>query len=237
MNVQVRRLASITLGATMIVLVAAGVAAATGAVFGAGGTLYACAKKNEGLLRLVENSADCTEAEQPVQWNVQGPPGAQGPPGPPGPGLQSLEDLESKPCRIDNRSGTVAFTRFVPPLGAFALVGFYCMTADRFEPNDTRVTAADITAEIAPSGLITLTGLTIHSAGDEDWFLVRGATFKRVNLQDFGLVVDVYRDGQLVVDDLRGAGVIDDGAAAHDWEFHIRSTGGATPIIGNLSPF
>jgi Lamin Tail Domain/Collagen triple helix repeat (20 copies) len=47
--------------------------------------IHACAKEQNGQLRLVSGFADCTPSERPLSWNVQGPKGDRGDPGPPGP--------------------------------------------------------------------------------------------------------------------------------------------------------
>lgn len=48
------------------------------------GTINACAKKQDGRLRMVAGAANCKRGERAVRWNVegpQGPAGAQGPAG------------------------------------------------------------------------------------------------------------------------------------------------------------
>ena len=44
-------------------------------------TIYACAKKSDGNLRLVNQPSDCKNDENAVSWNIVGPVGAQGVPG------------------------------------------------------------------------------------------------------------------------------------------------------------
>ena len=58
-------------------------AAAVGAALAAtsGGTIHACAKKNNGALRLADR---CRHNEKSVSWNITGPRGPQGAQGPPG---------------------------------------------------------------------------------------------------------------------------------------------------------
>jgi hypothetical protein len=65
-----------------------------------GATIFACAKRNSGDLRLVQGPGMCKENESEVSWNQQGPQGAQGiqgetgPQGPAGPaGPQGLQGL------------------------------------------------------------------------------------------------------------------------------------------------
>ena len=50
--------------------------------------ILACAKNNNGQLRIVDDQDDCKNSEYPVSWNAEGPAGPIGPqgqPGPPGP--------------------------------------------------------------------------------------------------------------------------------------------------------
>jgi hypothetical protein len=46
------------------------------AVASGSNTIHACASKPSGALRL---STKCEKNEQPVSWNIQGPPGPLGP--------------------------------------------------------------------------------------------------------------------------------------------------------------
>ena len=51
-------------------------------------TIHACARKQDGRLRVVAGAANCKRGERAMQWNVegpQGPAGAQGPAGTQGP--------------------------------------------------------------------------------------------------------------------------------------------------------
>ena len=56
-------------------IVAALAAGGTYAVAAGGGTIYACAKKFNGALRI---AGRCGKGERSVSWNVQGPAGSQG---------------------------------------------------------------------------------------------------------------------------------------------------------------
>src|SRR4051812_50115322 len=50
-------------------------------------TIHACAKKQDGRMRMVAGAANCKRGERAMQWNVvgpQGPAGTQGPAGAPG---------------------------------------------------------------------------------------------------------------------------------------------------------
>ena len=49
-----------------------------------GSTITACAKKNNGQLRLVNSAGECGPSETAVQWNGEGTQGPQGPAGPTG---------------------------------------------------------------------------------------------------------------------------------------------------------
>jgi Collagen triple helix repeat (20 copies) len=73
----------------LVVISLAGVALAGGIAYAAvadsGGTIRACAKQENGQLRLVPSASDCLPSETAVSWNAQGPPGPQGPTGAAGP--------------------------------------------------------------------------------------------------------------------------------------------------------
>ena len=65
-------------------------------------TIYACAQKNSGELRIVDGPDDCRKSEVSVSWNQEGPPG---PPGPPGESanldVHRLADLLGDPSLAD----------------------------------------------------------------------------------------------------------------------------------------
>src|SRR5689334_14506558 len=48
-------------------------------------TIQACYNDTNGNLRLVDSPSDCRTHENPISWNVAGPPGSPGPAGPAGP--------------------------------------------------------------------------------------------------------------------------------------------------------
>jgi len=81
--------------------------------------ITACARLNDGRLRLSPPDVSCRHEEQALEWNVQGEPGpagpagdpgAPGPQGPPGPGLQSLEELDGLACNAAGEAGRVTVT-------------------------------------------------------------------------------------------------------------------------------
>lgn len=55
-----------------------------------GDIINACKNNRNGILRVVDDDADCRRSETPLSWNTEGPQGEQGeqgeqgPPGPPG---------------------------------------------------------------------------------------------------------------------------------------------------------
>ena len=63
----------------------AGLAVSMAAANGGGTTITACAKTNNGQLRLVSSASECLRSEYAVQWNSDGPAGPPGPTGPQGP--------------------------------------------------------------------------------------------------------------------------------------------------------
>jgi hypothetical protein len=82
-----RRVTLLTIGIGVVVLLAALGGIAYAAVKDGGTVIHACAKSNNGQLRL-DTGGGCLPSEQAVQWNqvgVQGPPGQQGSPGQQGP--------------------------------------------------------------------------------------------------------------------------------------------------------
>jgi len=61
-------------------------------------TIHACAHKNSGDLRVVEEPADCRPSEVPMSWSVEGPPGPPGQPGTvPNDDVARLADLAGDP--------------------------------------------------------------------------------------------------------------------------------------------
>jgi hypothetical protein len=61
------------------------VGGATWAFASGGVTIRACVEPGNGSIRIVQSLNDCLPSEQPLEWNIVGPPGPQGEQGPPGP--------------------------------------------------------------------------------------------------------------------------------------------------------
>src|SRR4051794_2474588 len=82
-----RRGARATLIAVAVVLGAAGIGYAINATTTAATatTISACAKSNNGQLRLVSSASECNNSEYFLTWNTAGAVGATGPAGPAGP--------------------------------------------------------------------------------------------------------------------------------------------------------
>jgi len=101
------KLAWIVAGAAIALTVAAGLAAAQGEQ---DGTVRACVKRSNGLVRVVGPAGNCRKRERALSWNVRGPQGPPGPAGPqgdvgpagprgePGPGLERIEELAGLAC-------------------------------------------------------------------------------------------------------------------------------------------
>ena len=47
--------------------------------------IHACVDQRSGDLRVIATGGQCKKGESPLEWNLQGPAGAEGPTGPPGP--------------------------------------------------------------------------------------------------------------------------------------------------------
>ena len=47
--------------------------------------INACKNDRSGIIRIVDDVADCRGSETPLSWNTEGPQGEPGPPGPQGP--------------------------------------------------------------------------------------------------------------------------------------------------------
>lgn len=83
--------------------------------------LTACAQKNVGQLRLVNNVNDCRKPEVSVQWNevgIQGPIGPVGPAGPAGPAGPQGEKGDPGPAGTAGPAGPAGpglFDTYMPP--------------------------------------------------------------------------------------------------------------------------
>jgi hypothetical protein len=69
----------------------------TGVALGANNTVFACVKKSNGAVRIIDPSGHCKKSESPMQWNTTGPQGPTGPTGPQGPGALLLVDATGQP--------------------------------------------------------------------------------------------------------------------------------------------
>ncbi len=74
-----RRGFSTLLAVSMLLLAGLGTAPQAGAA-----TIYVCAKKKTGAMRLVSKSTKCKHGENKLSWSTQGPAGPTGPAGPGG---------------------------------------------------------------------------------------------------------------------------------------------------------
>jgi hypothetical protein len=117
--------------ACLVAGVTAGAVAQAGSSVGGSGTIEACRHMPIGIVRVVDDPADCFKHELHLTWNVQGPvgpqgpagpkgdsgpagpagpagpPGPQGPPGPAGAGLDALEDMNGLTCDAPSGSGKI----------------------------------------------------------------------------------------------------------------------------------
>jgi hypothetical protein len=88
--------------------------------------IHACAKSNDGSLRVVSNPAECKAKESPLAWNVQGPTGPQGPAGAQGPAGPQGEPGPAKDIgeivRIEIPATSGFDTTWFVPLGKALLV-------------------------------------------------------------------------------------------------------------------
>lgn len=227
-----RRGGRVLLIGSVVAAVAVGTAFAASGALADEQTLYACAQKPSGILRLVDDAAECRETEKAVQWNVQGPPGPQGEPGA---GFSGVTQLEGKSCDVSDLGGVTSLAASEPVAGSgYTTLTLYCLRADSYEPNDTRDSATDLSPTANPFGGFGLTGASIFPAGDEDWYVLRDRTVYRIYVGAGGISVDIYRDGTLVADDVvAGSPYTNESMGeSFDWEFHIvaETPGGIAPV-------
>jgi len=206
----------VALAACACVAIAAGIGYA--AIPDGGGVISACYVKKTGELRVVDAEADasCRKTERAISWAAGG-------------GISSPGDLAGTPCEIGDRIGEtiLAVPAQVGSSGygtAFEL-GLHCAVPDRFEPNDSQATAANL----APfsSGDMLDHDATVFPAGDDDWYVANNAWLANfcVDLPVAGtpaIAWEVYKDGALVAskegDDCYAGDVL------ADWTFHISGT-------------
>ena len=77
--------------------------------------INACKNDRSGIIKVVDDVADCRGSETPLSWNTEGPQGEQGLPGPPGPigppggfdvnKLYVVTCEESIDCQCEDRGG------------------------------------------------------------------------------------------------------------------------------------
>jgi hypothetical protein len=251
--------AAVAIGVAVMVA-SAGIAVATTILTteytDAAGVFHACVHKENGNVRVVVPGTACRDTESAIEWHQrgpQGPAGPQGPKGDPGGGLGSLDALDGIACKVQGRDGTVVLIGggfLGPAADAFTL---WCLRPDEFEPNDQRASAADVTSRVSPGGAFSpgptlgLTGLTLYPAGDEDWFVVHATAFRFIQAPP-GVLLDVYRDGELVAQDLQlvppgiggvpppGGSFANPVEGPHEWEFHVKRSS-PRPAVYSLSVF
>lgn len=127
------RLGVAAAAATATLVVAGGIAVASGMIPGSDGVIHGCYDKQNGNLRVIDPSSDqCRNSELGIQWNSQGPAGAQGPQGPAG-SARAYAHVLPNGALDTPKTLNVASTRH-------PATGFYCLT---LSPN------AGVTAEQA----------------------------------------------------------------------------------------
>ena len=243
----------IALGVAAIVVIAAGVAYA--AIPDNNGVIHACMLKSTGTIRLIDTSlgsnnlrGHCTTLETQVSWSQQGPKGDTGLQGAPGakgdPGaVSSLDSLNGIPCSRVGLSGlTGVFSDvLVASVNWTFQMQVACVTADVNEPNNTRVTEADITV-VGPTGkpMSAYVERTLYAPGDDDWYVIPASS----NWYGAGVVqghtgsdsifnapihIEIYQDENLVAS---GDGhVYFFGGSGHKYEVHVSGAGPALYVI------
>lgn len=249
-RVRTRAAAVLAVGAAVLAAsagVAVGTTLLTNEYTDVDGVFHACVQNENGNVRVVVPGTACREPETAIEWSQrgpqgpqgeQGPQGAQGPKGDAGEVLTSLDALDGITCKIRGLDGTIVTIGggfLGPAADAFTL---WCLRPDEFEPNNERAAAADVTSRVVPSpvgGFLSLSGLTLYPAGDEDWLIVHATAFQVIQAP-FGARIDVYRDGELVAENLEvippdvAGGPVTGGVFAnpveglHEWEFHVKPT-------------
>jgi hypothetical protein len=161
----------------------------------------------------------------PGSQGVQGPPGSQVAQGPAGL-LASPNELEGLPCQSPNGPGTteaVVDHDYGSHPGAttgngYNGIGFACIRADDFEPNDTPAQATDATS-FEGGGERWVSG-TISPAGNDDWYKLTGVDLggNVILLDSVRSLMDVYRNGIQVAS---GTECYTTSAGAADWEIRV----------------
>jgi hypothetical protein len=186
---------------------------------------------------------------------AQGVQGAQGSQGVPGDPLASYDVLQGIPCQItDGATGVVAvqysyeaqagYTPGDPYPVPFTGSGAYplqiwCVTTDRWEENDSRAAAADVSDSYS-AAIGWYVGATILPAGDDDWYKLPATTLDHFPLGeydeaillssvpgDYGGVrtharMDVYRDGLQVAANVKAHSLsAEEASTPHDWEIRV----------------
>lgn len=186
---------------------------------------------------------------------AQGPAGERGPAGPqgaPGADFSSLEDLRGKPCQApggnngvitiasyDNSAGYAPSTspsasyEELPGSGIRSM-NVNCVTADRWENNDDRAVAADISTSRWGEGQAWSINGTMLPAGDDDWYKLPATKLalewpqpdSKIKLsawdQDATIRMDVYRDGlQVASNSTEYALTASDRDTPHNWEIRV----------------
>jgi cysteine-rich repeat protein len=128
-----RRRGGPLLGVGLVAALATGAVLAGNAISGTSGgsasTIYACAAKKTGAVRIVTQRKRCKRTEKRVTWNrvgragIDGLPGAPGGPGAPGapgaagangaqgpPGIDAFNDLDGMPCTRSGQQGEIDLT-------------------------------------------------------------------------------------------------------------------------------
>ena len=171
----------------------------------------------------------------------QGTPGSKGEPGAPGPA--SLDALDGKPCQFGvmsvrySQEWLAAHDQSTnPPVpvegSGVRQVEINCISADRFEENDVRESATDVSAHWKSDGFTSEVAMaTLVPAGDDDWYKVLNTKLDRewasaekiyVNSGSSPVFIDVYRDDAAVATAVKEYTLTaDDLANTHDWEIRV----------------